>query len=93
LDYDILGRNADIFVQFERGEVYKKSEIEDFDEKLLVFLTEIIDDNDSLFELNAIGQLYLTSFRLRYPKVIKLVSAKSTDRSEPSFGKKNKNIL
>lgn len=65
LDYDILGRNSDILTDFERGKSYAKSELDNFDEKLRVFLTEIEIDNEPVFELNAIGQLYLTSFRLR----------------------------
>lgn len=86
LDYDILGRNANILADFERNHSYLKSELGNFDEKLKVFLTEIEDDNDSIFELNAIGQLYLTSFRLRYPKVVKLTPIEDKNRKKPTFG-------
>ncbi len=85
LDYDILGRNSDILTDFERGRSYAKSEIENFDEKLRVFLTEIEIDDESVFELNAIGQLYLTSFRLRYPKVPNLKILADSERKEPTF--------
>ncbi|HOV07882.1 MAG TPA: putative CRISPR-associated protein [Spirochaetota bacterium] len=86
LDYDILGRNSDILTDFERGKSYSRSEIDNFDEKLRVFLTEIEIDNEPVFELNAIGQLYLTSFRLRYPKVVSLKTLSDNERKEPTFG-------
>lgn len=85
LDYDILGRNSDILTDFERGKLYAKSELDNFDEKLRVFLTEIEIDNKTVFELNAIGQLYLTSFRLRYPKAVNLKSLSDSERKEPTF--------
>jgi len=85
LDYDILGRNSDILTDFERGKSYAKNELDNFDEKLRVFLTEIEIDNEPVFELNAIGQLYLTSFRLRYPKVVNLKSLSDSERKEPTF--------
>ncbi|GAB4330549.1 MAG: hypothetical protein OHK0038_04890 [Flammeovirgaceae bacterium] len=87
LDYDILGRNSDILTDFERGKSYAKSELDNFDEKLSVFLTKIIEiDNEPVFELNAIGQLYLTSFRLRYPKVVNLRPLNDNERKLPTFG-------
>lgn len=85
LDFDILGRNSDILTDFERGKSYAKSELDNFDEKLRVFLTEIEIDNEPVFELNAIGQLYLTSFRLRYPKVVNLKALSDSERKEPTF--------
>lgn len=86
LDYDILGRNSDILTDFERGKSFAKSELDNFDEKLRVFLTEIEIDNEPVFELNAIGQLYLTSFRLRYPKVVNLKPLSDNERKLPTFG-------
>ncbi|MDW8301767.1 MAG: putative CRISPR-associated protein [Bacteroidia bacterium] len=85
LDYDILGRNSDILTDFERGKSYAKSELDNFDEKLRVFLTEIEIDNEPVFELNAIGQLYLTSFRLRYPKPTNVKPLSDSERKEPTF--------
>lgn len=43
-------------------------------------------DNESVFELNAIGQLYLTSFRLRFPKAIRLETLDNSNRKAPTFG-------
>ncbi len=85
LDYDILGHNADLLTDFERGQVYTQTEIGDFDEKLKVFLNQEMVDHEKLFELNAIGQLYLTSFRLRYPKAINLSTLNKLDRQVPTF--------
>ncbi len=85
LDYDLLGRYSDILTDFERGKSFTKSEIDNFDEKLRVFLTEIEVDGESLFELNAIGQLYITSFRLRYPQIVRLKSIAEAERKRPTF--------
>ncbi len=85
LDYDILGRNSDILTDFERGKSYAKNEIDNFDEKLRVFLTEIEIGGEPVFELNAIGQLYLTSFRLRHPKVATVKVLSDSERKEPAF--------
>ncbi len=85
LDYDLLGRYSDILTDFERGKSFARSEIDNFDEKLRVFLTEIEVDGESVFELNAIGQLYITSFRLRYPKIVQLRPLTEDERKEPTF--------
>ena len=85
LDYDILGRNAHLLSYFEKGNGLKLSEINNFDEKLRVFLDEISVESDSLFALNAIGQLYLTSFRLRYPKAVNLTVASIDEKKEATF--------
>ena len=53
------------------------------DEKLRVLLVEIPVDGESMYELGPIGQIYLTGFRLRNPKPIKLVPAEN--RKPPSF--------
>jgi len=85
LDYDILGKNAHLLDYLEKSNIIKSSEIEFIDDKLKVFLEEITLDGESIFALNAIGQLYLTSFRLRYPKAAKLIEAKNEERKEPTF--------
>lgn len=85
LDFDLLGRNASLLIHLEKSNIIKRSEIEDFDNKLLVFLDEVEIDSEIILELNAIGQLYLTSFRLRYPKVAKLLPLNDNKRKEPTF--------
>lgn len=85
LDYDILGHNSDILTDFERGKSYSDSELGRLDDKLKVFLTEVEIDDEPVYELNAIGQLYLTSFRLRYPKATKLMPLDAEERKEPTF--------
>lgn len=86
LDYDILGKNSDILTDFERGKVYTDKELDGVDDKLKVFLTEVKIDEDVVYELNAIGQLYLTTFRLRHPKAINLKPLDDDQRKEPTFG-------
>ena len=84
LDYEILGKNSDILTDFERGESFSDGELGKFDESLRVFLTEIEVNNEILYELSPIGQIYLTGFRLRNPKPVELVV--SEDRRVLSFG-------
>lgn len=87
LDYDLLGKNADLFHKLEKDQLISGTELNSFEdiEKLKVFLTEVEIDNTALYELNAIGQLYLTSFRLRFPKAPKLIKLNEKDRKEPTF--------
>lgn len=85
LDYDILGRNADLFSLLEKGHTLESNSSSEFDDKIRVFLTEVSDGKDTLFELNPIGQLYLTSYRLRYPSAVDLKPLPETERSEPRY--------
>lgn len=84
LDYEILANNADILTDFERGKSFSDTEMGKLDETLRVLLTEIEVNGESLYELSPIGQIYLTGFRLRNPKPIRLEAAE--DRKSPSFG-------
>ena len=86
LDYDILGKNASLLSDFEKGYVFSSSEISKLDDKIKVFLDEIEEGGESIYELNAIGQLYLTSFRLRYPKATRLKPLSQSERKKPTFG-------
>lgn len=88
LDYDILGMNSGLLTDFERGEAISSLDIGDIDEKLKVFLTVVEDDgtDERLYDLNPIGQLYLTTFRLRYPKAPNLRPATEKERKKPTFG-------
>lgn len=82
-DHEILANNADLLTDFERGKVLSLDELVEVDEKLRVLLAEIEVDGQSVYELSAIGQIYLMGFRIRNPKPIKLVSA--NNRKSPSF--------
>jgi putative CRISPR-associated protein (TIGR02619 family) len=85
LDYDLLGRKSHILTDFERGKIYSLDELDEFDEKLRVFLTETDIEDKTVFELNPVGQLYLTSFRLRFPKAVRLTPLEDKEREKPSF--------
>lgn len=85
LDYEVLAQNAPLLTDFERGKSFSENELGEIDRKLRVMLTEIIVDGESLYELGPIGQIYLTGFRLRHPKPVKLVSAKVENRKPPAF--------
>ena len=82
-DYRILGRNAELLTDFERGQALSSSEVGALDEKLRVLLTEVSGNGDSLYELSPIGQIYLTGFRIRNPRPVALVDAQ--DPKPPTF--------
>ncbi len=65
--------------------MFSQNEVDKIDEKLRVFLTEVEIDGEVYYELNPIGQVYLTAFRLRYPKPFNLRPAEPTERKPPSF--------
>lgn len=85
LDYDILGRNSDLLSELERGVSIHIEPDDAMEEKLSVFLNSISDESGTLYELNPIGQLYLTSFRIRYPKIITLHPLPPEQREQPRF--------
>ncbi|GAB4458946.1 MAG: hypothetical protein Fur0044_51870 [Anaerolineae bacterium] len=83
LDYEVLAQNAPLLTDFERGKTFSQNELGEIDRKLRVLLTEVIVDGESLYELGPIGQIYLTGFRLRNPKPVKLIPAEN--RKPPTF--------
>jgi len=85
LDYDVLAEYADILTDFERGQAFSSAELGTLDERLRVLLTEVPADKDTLYELNPIGQIYLTGFRLRYQRQVELKPV--ANRTAPTFGK------
>ena len=82
-DYQIMASHSDLLTDFERGRSLSSEEIDTLDQKLRVLLTEVPVDGETLYELSAIGQIYLTGFRLRNPRPVKLIPA--TDKKTPSF--------
>ncbi|GIW89771.1 MAG: hypothetical protein KatS3mg109_0203 [Pirellulaceae bacterium] len=84
-DYQLLAENADLLNDFEQGMMITSDEIGRIDPKLRVLLTEVTVDGKTLYELSPIGQIYLTGFRIRFPKVPNLTPA--ANRKEPTFGK------
>jgi putative CRISPR-associated protein (TIGR02619 family) len=85
LDFDILGRNAHLLTFFEKGNELELSAEDILEEKLKVFLDDIEIEGKYLFELNAFGQLLLTTFRLRNPKAKNLFELSDEERKEPTF--------
>jgi putative CRISPR-associated protein (TIGR02619 family) len=85
LDYTLLGAHADLLAAVERNATLTEGDLRDADERLLVFLNEETVDGTRLYELNAIGQIYLTGFRLSRGRRLQLLPAKN--RMEPAFGK------
>jgi len=83
-DYRVMASHSDLLTDFERGMSFSsKEEIDTLDQKLRVLLTEVPVDGETLYELSAIGQIFLTGFRLRNPRPVKLVPA--ADKKPPSF--------
>jgi putative CRISPR-associated protein (TIGR02619 family) len=84
LDFSVLAENAHLLVALEREGTLTSDEISGLDPKLRVFLNEEPCDDKVLYELNAVGQIYLTAFRQRVPRRVKLDPAES--RKVPTFG-------
>jgi putative CRISPR-associated protein (TIGR02619 family) len=84
-DFALLGENAALLAQFERGSALDQSEVDEVDEKVRVLLEEIEVDGVSVFELGAVGQIYLTAFRKRFPKDRKLKPVLPHEKKNPSF--------
>jgi len=85
LDYSLLGAHADLFTALERNATFTEADLRHADPRLFVFLNEETVDGARLYALNAIGQIYLTGFRLRNAPRHKLKPA--SHRKEPTFGK------
>lgn len=92
LDYDLLSKYSYLFFDLEKNmqipyEKFSESSIELYqdNEKLKLFLEEVEIDQEKWVSLNAIGQLYITSFNLRYPKPVDLPEVKKEERKEPSL--------
>lgn len=84
LDYTLLGAHADLLAALERNATLTETDLRDSDPRLLVFLNEETVDGTRLYELNAVGQIYLTGFRLSRGRRIELLRARQ--RKEPTFG-------
>lgn len=84
-DYDLLGQNAALLFAFEQGMVLTTAEIDALDEKVRVLLEEIEVDGENVFELGAVGQIFLTGFRLRFPRSRQLAPVSNESRKPPSF--------
>ena len=85
LDFDLLGRYSDVLNDFEKGKTLTLKQMGHFDNKLRIFLDEITIEGEALFELNAIGLIYITAFRLRHPKAVNLIALEDQDRKLPTF--------
>ncbi len=84
-DYGLLAENADTLAFFERGGTLELDELQDVDERLRVLFEEVEVDGKTLFALGAVGQIYLTGFRLRFPRDRALVPVPPEARHRPSF--------
>lgn len=84
LDYDLLGKYADLFWDFENNDVICEEELENFEkgtkERLSLFLDEVSIDGRNCYALNPLGSLYLESFKLRYPKGVDLYELNENER-------------
>ncbi len=84
-DYQVLGENADVLAFFERGATVTLAETQDVDEKLRVLLEEVDIDGEVHVGLGAVGQIYLTGFRLRFPRDLTLSPVAPSEKRPPSF--------
>ncbi len=85
LNYELLGESAALLSQFERNEALTLSEIEELDPRIRVMLEEIDVDGEEMYEMGAVGQIFLTGFRLRFPRDRTLKPVDPTSKQPPSF--------
>lgn len=67
-DYSLLGENSPLLTDFERDKAFSLTEIGELDERLRVLLEEIDVDGEPLFELGAIGEIFMLGYRQRLSK-------------------------
>lgn len=84
-NYDLLGENAALLTDFERGTALTDAEVGGLDEAIRVLLEEVEVDDEVLYELGAVGQIYLTGFRLRFIRAATLRAVSPEEKQEPSF--------
>ncbi|PHJ36970.1 hypothetical protein P378_19160 [Desulforamulus profundi] len=85
LDYSLVGRYGDLLSAFERGCVLSSDEIGQDIEKIRPLLEEVEIDGQLYWELGAIGQIYLTGYRLRNPKPPYLKELTDESRKLPTL--------
>jgi len=84
-DYSVLGENEMLLSRFERGATLTLAEIDNLDEKIRVLLEEEEVDGESVFAFGAVGQIFLTGFRLRFPRSRELRPVAMAEKQAPSF--------
>lgn len=83
-DWDVLAQHADALTLFEQGKAFSGEEIGEVSERLRVLLTEVEVDGQTLYELSPLGQVYVETFRVRYPRAPSLKPAEN--REPPRLG-------
>jgi len=83
-DDEVFAHYSDLLSDLEKGVTFTSKELGEIDSKLRVLLTEVDVNGEMLYELNPIGQIYLTAFRIRNPKPIRLIPA--SNKKQPTFG-------
>jgi putative CRISPR-associated protein (TIGR02619 family) len=84
-DYATLGRNALLLKAFEDGATLTLDEISELDDKVRVLLEEIKVEDTEVFALGAVGQVFLTGFRLRSQRNLQLRPVDVSQKQPPSF--------
>jgi putative CRISPR-associated protein (TIGR02619 family) len=85
LDYDLLGRYGRLLNAFENETLMAEDELDAIDEEIKVLLDQEIIEGKSYWALSPIGEIYLTGFRVRNPRPVKLRNALGEERTPPSF--------
>jgi len=84
-DYSLLGENSALLTDFERGEAFSLAEVGELDERLRVLLEEVDVDGEPVFELGAIGEIFMLGYRQRVLKPHALPPAAEDKKRPPSF--------
>ncbi len=86
-DYRVLAENSYLLSQLEKDRALTGEESGQIEEKLKVLLTENEIDGEILYQLSAIGQIYIYGFRRLYPRPPGLHASET--RKEPTFRQDN----
>lgn len=84
-NYDLLGQNADLLAAFENHATMSLSELGGIDDRIRVLLEEVQVNGENLFALGAVGQIFLTGFRLRFPRARQLTPVLPEQKQTPHF--------
>ncbi len=82
-DYSLIGENSALLTDCGRNKVFSLTEIGELDERLRVLLEEVDVDGEPLFELGAIGEIFLLGYRQRLLKPHDLPPA--SEKRPPRF--------
>ena len=85
LDYSLIGKYGNVIHAFEKEPLLTEDQIGPIDEELEVLLEREVIDGETCWALSPIGEIYVTGYRLLYPRPVSLRDATLEERQPPKF--------